>query len=182
MDVTEFWKIIDETRLASGGDHRKQAELLITTLTKLTEAEIIDYQEILDNLQDEAYIAELWEVAYILDMGCGDDGFMDFRAWLIGQGKDIFYKALANPESLVEFVKLGQETKSESLLYVALQAYELNTGKSGETMPSSRRFKPSPKLKGISSKDENEILERFPKAKAKFWDWWLNNMDKWLEM
>jgi len=181
MEVKEFWKLIDETRLASGGDHRKQAELLIAALAKLTEAEIIDYQEILDNLQDEAYIAELWEVAYILDMGCGDDDFMDFRAWLIGQGKDIFDKALDSPESLVEFVEPGQETKSESLLYVAFEAYELNTNKSSETMPRIRSFKSRPKLKGIPSKNEDEMLKRFPKVTAKFWNFWLNNMDKWFQ-
>jgi hypothetical protein len=179
MEVKDFWELIDKTRSASSGDHHKQAELLVAELTKLTETEILNYQEILDDLQDESYIAELWEVAYILDMGCGDDGFMDFRAWLIGQGKDIFDKTLVNPESLVDFVELGQETKSEALLYVAQHAFELRTGKSAEFMPKPR--KPSPQLKGTHAKDEKAILERFPKAREKFWNWWLNNMDKWFQ-
>jgi uncharacterized protein DUF4240 len=179
MNRKEFWELIDKTRSASGGDHHKQAELLVGELAKLSEAEILDYQEILDDLKDEAYIAELWEVAEILDMGCGDDGFMDFRAWLIGQGKEVFDKALVNPESLVDFVEPGQATKSEALLYVALEAYELSTGKDIQTMP--RRIKPRPTLKGKHSKDEDSMLKRFPKAKEKFWDWWSNNMDKWFE-
>ena len=179
MKVKEFWMLIDETRLASGGDHHKQAELLITALTKLTEAEILDYQEILDNLQDEAYIADLWVMASILDgVGCGDDGFMDFRAWLIGQGKDVFEKALTDPENLVDYVEPGQETASEALLYVAMEAYELKTGKSAETMLSTRQFKPSPQLKGTLPKDEDSMLKRFPKAKEKFWIWWLNNKNR----
>ena len=181
MEVKEFWELIDKTRSASSGNHRKQAELLVAELTKLTETEILNYQEILDDLQDKAYIAELWEVAYILDMGCGDDSFMDFRAWLIGQGKDIFDKALVNPESLVDYVEPGQETQSESLLYVAFEAYELNTNRSSETMPRIRSFKSRPKLKGIPSKNEDEMLKRFPKAAAKFWNFWLNNMDKWFQ-
>ena len=179
MDTKEFWNLIDKTRSSGGGDHHKQAKLLVDELAKRSEVEILDYQEILDDLQDEAYIAELWEVAYILDMGCGDDGFMDFRAWLIGQGKDVFDKALADPESLVDYVEVGQNTKSESLLYVAQDAYELKTRRSAGFMP--RRSKPRPQLKGTHAEGEDAILERFPKAKEKFWDWWLNHMDQWLQ-
>jgi hypothetical protein len=181
MNTQDFWDLIDKTRSASAGNSDKQAELLVGELAKLSEVEILGYQEILDDLQDEAYIAELWEVAYILEMGCGDDGFMDFRAWLIGQGKDVFDKALADPESLVDLVEPGQETKSAALLYVGLHAYEQKTAKGGETMPRTKGFKPRPKLKGIPSKDEDSMLKRFPKAKEKFWDWWLNHMDKWLQ-
>ena len=125
------------------------------------------YQSILDDLKDEAYIAELWEIAYIMDGGCGDDGFMDFRAWLIGQGKTVFEKALANPESLVDIVEAGQETKSEALLYVAMEAYENKTGKDVDAMPI--RKKPLPELIGELSQDEGSKLARFPKATEKFW-------------
>ena len=179
MDTKEFWQLIDKTHSASGGDPDQQAELLVTELTKLSEAEIIDYQEILDDSQDEAYIAELWEMAYILDMGCGDDGFMDFRAWLIGQGKAVFEKALVDPESLVDYVEVGQDTKSMALLYVAQHAYELKKGNDDDMLPS--RSKPTPELKGTSSENEDAILKRFPRATAKFWDWWSNNMDKWFQ-
>jgi hypothetical protein len=180
MNRTEFWELIDRTRLDSGEDSDKQAELLVAELSKLSEQEILDYQEILDDLEDEAYIAELWDVAHIIAWGCSDDDFMDFRAWLIGQGRDIFENALVNPESLVDLVEVGQKITSEDLLYVAMQAYELRTGKGIETMPRPKRFnRPDPQLKGISSKDEDSRLKRFPKAAAKFWVWWQNNKDKW---
>ena len=179
MKRKEFWELIGTTHSASKGDPDRQAELLVYELIRLPEAEIIDYQEILDDLQAEAYIAELWEMAYILDMGCSDDGFMDFRAWLIGQGKDIFEKALADPNSLVDVVEVGQITKSMALLYVAQHAYELKAGSDDATIPS--RIRPSPQLKGTPSEDEAAILERFPRATTKFWNWWLNNMDKWFQ-
>src|SRR5574341_68207 len=164
MDITAFWKIIDETREASGGDPLKQAKLLTEALVQLPENDILRYHSIHD-LMDQAYIAELWEAAYILGCGCSDDGFMDFRAWLIGCGKETFEKALTDPESLAEVVEVGYETQVEALLYVALDAYEKKTGK--EEMPLMPRE--HQKLKGESSRDERSLLARFPKLTTKFW-------------
>jgi len=171
MDVEQFWKLIEKTHQISSGAPDKQAELLIDELAKLSEADILSYQSILDDMMDKAYIGELWDVAFILasGWGCSDDGFMDFRAWLIGQGQDVFEKALSNPESLVDVVECGQETQWEELLYVAMYAYELSTHKDMETMPSTRRDKPRPELKGTIAKSVEENLARFPKATAKFW-------------
>ena len=177
MNTKEFWELIDKTLRASGGDHHKQAEFLVAELTNRSEAEILDYHSILDDLMDEAYIAELWDLAYVIDLGCGDDGFMDFRAWLIGRGKDVFDRALVDPESLVDLVGLREPTKSEALLYVAQEAYELKTGKDPLTMP--KRAKPLPELKGTHAGDEDAMLARFPKATEKFWNYWMNHLDEW---
>jgi hypothetical protein len=171
MDVVQFWKLIEKTHQNSQGAPRKQADLLIDELAKLSEAEILSYQSILEDLVDKAYIAELWDVAFILasGWGCGNDGFEYFRAWLVGQGKDIYEKALSDPESLVDVVEFGQETQWEVLLAVAIEAYELSTHKDMATMPTTRGDKPRPELKGTTSKSVEEHLARFPKAAAKFW-------------
>jgi len=121
----------------------------------------------------------LWVLGSILDgLGFSDDAFTDFRAWLIGQGKGVYENALTNPESLIDYVEPGQNIVAEVLLYVAAEAYEVKTGKSAETMPSTRQFKPRPELVGTLPEDEESMLKRFPKAKEKFWDWWQNNKDK----
>ncbi len=104
MNVNIFWKLIDKTRNASNGDVSKQANLLIEELVQLPLTEILAYETIMDNLLDTAYDAALWDAAEIIECGCGDDGFSDFRAWLIAQGKDVYEKAIANPESLVDLI------------------------------------------------------------------------------
>jgi hypothetical protein len=65
--------------------------------------------------------------------GCSDDGFTDFRYGLISLGKNVYYKAIENPDSLVE---LGAdiEIRNESFGYVAFEVYE---EKSGTEMPDS---------------------------------------------
>src|SRR5687767_3645789 len=107
MNVEQFWKLIEKTHQNSNGAPDKQAELLIDELAKLSETDILSYQSILDDMVDKAYIGELWDVAFIMasGWGCSDDGFMDFRAWLIGQGQVVFEKALSDPESLVDIVE-----------------------------------------------------------------------------
>jgi hypothetical protein len=172
MEVEQFWKLIERTHQNSQGAPRKQADLLVDELAKLAEADILSYQSILDDLLDQAYIAELWDVACILasGWGCSDDGFMDFRGWLIAQGKEVYEKALSDPESLVDVVEFGQETQWEVLLYVAVYAYELSTHRDiFETISKARSDKPRPELKGTTSKSVEEHLARFPKAAAKFW-------------
>ena len=166
MDTPTFWELIDKTREASGGDQEKQRELLIGALAQLPESDIFAWDDIFDDLMDKAYIAELWEVAYIIGCGCGDDGFTDFRAWLIGQGKDIYEKVLADPESLVDIIESGKEEQAgaSSLWYVVIGAYELKTG-----MDMPKRLRPNPELKGTSAPNEAAILPRFPKATARFW-------------
>jgi hypothetical protein len=41
----------------------------------------------------------LWAAAYLIEGGC-DDGFMDFRAGLMLQGRTAFEAAVADPDSL----------------------------------------------------------------------------------
>ena len=54
---------------------------------------------------------------------CSDDGFMDFRSWLISQGRDVYMSALKDPESLVSVNTDGQELNFEDYAYVPYKAY-----------------------------------------------------------
>jgi len=50
---------------------------------------------------DEAYTWELWGVAYLINGGCSDYSFMDFRGSLIAMGKEIFDKEISDAESRI---------------------------------------------------------------------------------
>jgi Protein of unknown function (DUF4240) len=168
MDIEEFWKLIDTTREATGGDVSKQVGLLVEILVNRSIDEIFAYEKIMDDLLDKAYDAALWDAADIIGCGTGDDGFMDFRAWLIAQGQEVYESALADPESLVDLVDIDDDAQEEEMLFVAMYAYEKKTG---NEMPIRRvaQIRPRPKLKGKSWPRENRN-ERFPKLDAKFGD------------
>lgn len=109
MDIATFWQLIDEAREAGGGDPRKQSALLVEILARLPENEIIEFDNLFTELMDKAYTADLWDAAFIINCGCSDDGFSEFREWLIGRGREIFDNALADPESLVNVAEFGNK-------------------------------------------------------------------------
>ena len=55
MDVNEFWRLIDESRQAAGGDPRKQSEVLAQMLARTNVESILEFDDIFDALRREAY-------------------------------------------------------------------------------------------------------------------------------
>ena len=69
--------------------------------TSMPPEQSLQFHAIMHGYRDLADKYGLWTAAiFIKEYGCSDDGFMDFRAWLIAQGKDIYMAALENPDSL----------------------------------------------------------------------------------
>jgi hypothetical protein len=42
------------------------------------------------------------QLPYLIGGGCSDDGFIDFRAGLIAQGRDWYERAAASPDDLAD--------------------------------------------------------------------------------
>jgi len=123
MNIDEFWLLIEKCKGSDEPENIIQAEL-----EKLPVEEISSYQQHFDTLHENAYIWKLWGAAYIIDGGCSDDGFTDFRYGLISKGRDVYQKALADPDSLTDLAE-DQEITNESFGYAALTVYENKTGK-----------------------------------------------------
>jgi len=105
MDRSQFWKIIDASRQEPGGDLDAQVEALREQLQALPPEQVVQFQEFFDEYHARAYRWDLWGAAYILGGGCSDDGFLDFRAWLISKGERAYEDALQDPDGLVRVVK-----------------------------------------------------------------------------
>jgi hypothetical protein len=166
MDIEFFWNLIEKTFETSKGNLSTQVELLTESLAQSSVDDIADYKIILENLVDNAYDASLWDAAIIINCGCSDDGFTDFRAWLIAHGKEIYEKALVEPEILVDLIKMDEWASDELFLYVAEYAYERKTG---QELPDHIYRKESPELRDAFWPEESRN-KRFPKLAAKFGD------------
>jgi len=166
MDVEFFWKLIEKTFKISEGNLSKQVELLTELLAQNSENDIVDYKTILDNLMDEAYDAKLWDAAIVINCGCSDDSFADFRAWVIAHGKEVYEKALVDPEILVDLVEIDEWASDELFLYVAEESYERKTG---QELPAHVYRTERPELRGDFWSEETR-KKRFPKLAAKFGD------------
>lgn len=93
-----FWKIIERTFITNDDD--SNGNNLKAELSKLEDSMIIGFYLKIKQLQIKSYIGSLWCAAHIIDGGCGDSEFEYFRAWLISKGKNTFYSALSNPDTL----------------------------------------------------------------------------------
>jgi hypothetical protein len=78
----------------------RQLELLTRALKTLPDDGIREFIRLFQELRERAYRWDLWDAAFIIQSGCSDDGFMDFRNWLISMGRTVFENALLDPETL----------------------------------------------------------------------------------
>jgi hypothetical protein len=115
----------------------------------------------------QAYRWDLWGAAYIIEGGCSDDGFTDFRSWLISMGRDIYETALRDPESLVDVADAdGVETTSfEEFQYVPRQVYQEKTG---QEMPDPGVRHPQEPEGDRWSEEGDDLARRLPRLWAKF--------------
>jgi hypothetical protein len=104
MTLDEFWEHIRATRRKDPDAHQ---ERLVQRLAKLPREEIVDFAHWWNVMMDESYSRDLWAAAYYANGGCSEDGFIDFRSWLILQGRDVFQAVVADPNALVDHVGGG---------------------------------------------------------------------------
>jgi len=167
IDEDKFWKIIQTTKDNLNGDFKEQQEKLANELRKLAPDDIILFGNRFRYFRGQANTWELWGAIYIIHGGCGDDSFNDFREWVIGQGKDFYYKTIKDPESLVEFdTETMDGIEWEGLGYVPSTVFEEITGKE---MPYP--FQEQIETTGNEWAEESDDLKNmFPKLAAKFPD------------
>ena len=126
MELDRFWGIIRESRREFSpqlvdGNMDRQLEVLKQLLSELPVEEVAAFSNTFTNLHTDAYKWDLWAAAYIVEGGCSDDGFIDFRYWLISMGREVYDSAMVNAESLAEVAfQPGIEcTQFEEFGYIA---------------------------------------------------------------
>ena len=134
MSVTEinkdtFWMLIEQAKESCGQDLDAFTQWLVDRLVSMGPKQAQNFHDIAHGYQDLAYQYGLWNAASIMCNGCSDDGFIDFRGWLIAQGRDVYLTALKDPDSLADVPAYGG-CSYESLSYVGEYAYNKLTGHS----------------------------------------------------
>ncbi len=172
MDAAHFWRLIEEAKPKSDGDCEEQcyeqAERLKKSLLLLTAEDVAAFDRIFDQYRKAAYRWDLWGAAVLINGGASDDGFEYFRWWLIGQGREMFEAAVAEPDNLADLITDdifwgdGQR-ECEAIAYVAAEVYEKKTGRE---LPYEE-YKPEPSDPvGVKWKDE-DLDGLYPKITAR---------------
>ena len=168
MREAELWEIVDGAFADSVGSEdtfAARVAALERRLRALPPERVRAFAGALEEKLDAAYRWDLWGAAYLLGGGCSDDGFTDFRRWLVSMGRARYEAALRDPETLVE-VQFGPGLEQDSFFeeygYVAAQVFEELTGGEMPAPPSRRRRAPL----GEPWADDAELAGRLPRLFA----------------
>ena len=128
-NITEINKDTFWTLIAQAEEHPgNPSEWLMEQLMDLGPEQAKKFDDIACAYTSLAYQYGLWTAASVMERGgCTDDGFIDFRGWLIAQGREVYLAALKDPDSLADVPAYGG-CCFESLSYVGDSVYEKLTG------------------------------------------------------
>jgi hypothetical protein len=172
MRTDDFWAVIDRAtaeRPASPGDVAKRAA---AELASCDPAEIVAWDRHLGRVMAASGKEDLWAAAYLINGGCSDDGFDNFRGWLIAHGRDAVARAVREPDSLAEMsvIKIAADSgavfEAEEVLTIAAEAYVQATG---DELPPSDAPPTRPDPADLWDFDnEDEMRRRLPRLSALF--------------
>jgi hypothetical protein len=169
MDTSHFWNLIEKSREASQGDPDDQLAQLETLLGELEPEQLVEFDRLFSKYHNEAYTWPLWGAAYIIGGGCSDDGFMDFRGWLIARGQQVYEAALASPDSLAEVVSVDDECQVEGFQYLPRQVWAEATGRDESEFPAHDiAYRAEPEGTQWEEDDPDALNALLPKLAKKF--------------
>jgi hypothetical protein len=176
MSEEEFWSIISNARNKS--TNSEELALHVTrTLEKQSIDSILGFDYWFSKFHYGSCTSDLWCTAYVAMRGCTEDAFDYFRAWIIGQGKEVFEAALKEPDTLVAVLDSAgaDRLENEALLVAAPRAYEAKTGKGIKVFYEvldqyETDFGSFAQLELNWSKQDEESMRRIcPKVFERFW-------------
>lgn len=175
MRTDDFWTLIDQARTGADGDVEAIAARATELLAARDVADIVGYARHQRRVLAASYLVDLWGAAYLINGGCSDDWFDYFRGWLIAQGRTVFARAVAEPDSLAELPVVrqaaltGEDFASQEMLGVAARAYRKATA---TELPPDPDAVPYPPEIGEfwDFDDEEEARRQLPRLAALFLD------------
>lgn len=177
MDTNGFWKLVEAARQSTPDTAEPYdiAKRMIELLRDRPPAEIAAYEQPMWDLMDVSYTEPLWAAAYIVHGGASDDAFDYFRGWLIAQGRTVFERAVADPDSLadhpaiIEGAQAGEaDVEGGVLISVVFKAYLAATG---EELPFGTTTRNIPELGHTWDFDDHQAMrEHLPRLAAMYYD------------
>ena len=166
LDEAQFWQLIAETRHDAGNDTGRQSDLLKDRLTQLSPAAIVEFARIRHRLDQEAYTWDLWAAATVIEDGCSDDCFRDFRGYIISLGQGPFENALRDPDSLASVAQDAETGDWENADNVAPDAYSSRT--SDDFPLDDSDLSGPPRGTPFNENDRAGLARRYPRLAARF--------------
>src|SRR5258706_13768306 len=99
VDEREFWRLLDRLAGAAGSADARAAEPTDDLATRPA-GEVVAFQARFDAAAGRLATWRVRGAAHRILGWCTDDAFEDFRAWVIGQGRDTWSRVVADADAL----------------------------------------------------------------------------------
>jgi hypothetical protein len=191
VDVDDFWTFIELSHKA--GPRREAREAFLAhRLSRISRSHVLDFVQHLSATREPANTYRLWRAADIVIGGrCSSDGFHYFQMWLVGLGRAVYERAIADPDSLAaapavqRLAALPRPWSDddfpawESLEYVACEVGDQRADIDGdirdvvtEERAVTLRSDPSPNDVAWAYLNTQEVALRYPGLWALFGERW----------
>lgn len=169
MTEERFWAVIERDRHSTKAPTPAAVDRLTTQVERLSDQELADFVRTFHAVHLRAYSWDLWAAGYLIQDTMSDDGFVDFRSWLIAHGRDVFERALADPDTIAELdwrADLEDMGVAEQFADVGVQEYLARIGEPPEELGT---FYPDAEPTGeeFPNQDPAWFLDRFPRLAAR---------------
>ncbi|MEP7763450.1 DUF4240 domain-containing protein [Sanguibacter sp. 25GB23B1] len=170
MDIDTYWTLVEQAReRATETDAEAVAAALTEILVERGAPAARGAHSAYSALAAQAYGWPLWGAAYTINGGCSDDGFEYFIGWLVAQGREVFERAVADPDSLADVVDEDTEAEGEDVMAAAWVASTTLTGDDDDG--TDHGTTPLPPLgEGWDFDDDDLVREHYPRLAAIFLD------------
>ena len=164
MTENDFWEIIHKARDESQGICEPMAKQIHERLSECSAEDVRYFHNTLKLYENVADKKMLWNAAAVMQNGCSDDGFTDFKRWVISRGKDVYMAALKNPDSLADVSLFEKYPCFEELGYIASDVYEEKTG--GDIYDTKSMLTAEDEEKLLSEIEYHSRIEFHPENEA----------------
>jgi hypothetical protein len=171
MRTLKFWSIIESTGRGAGPDRRRQVRSIQKLLQALDFDELASFANHLDDFLAKAYTFDLMIAAFTVYSYLSDDTFLDFRAWLVLQGRSRFEKAVANPDTVADLVSKREVDDMHCGAFSELPTRVwLDRGGNLKLYAKKIGFMENPIVKQNWPKDRQQFKQRYPVLYKAFWN------------
>jgi uncharacterized protein DUF4240 len=172
MRTDDFWAVIDRATADRPGSPGEVAKRAIAELAARDPEEIVAWGRHLDKVMVASGKEDLWAAAYLIHGGCSDEGFDNFRGWLIAHGREVLARSVREPDSLADLPAVreaainGAVFEAGEVLTIAAEAHQEATG---TPLPAVEALVTKPDAAMLWDFDnEEEMVRRLPRLAAMF--------------
>jgi hypothetical protein len=172
MRTDDFWAVIGRATADRPASPAEVAKRAAADLATREPEEIVAWARHLDKVMVASGTEDLWAAAYLIHGGCTEEGFDNFRGWLIAHGREAVARSVKSPDSLAEMPAVraaaenGAVFEAEEVLSIAAEAYQQATG---SEMPVGETPVTRPAAADLWDFDnEEEMQKRLPRLSALF--------------